>query len=177
MAFPTCQKQQEKPGEELLGSWRTCSKINTNTRHMSAPPQCQALRAATGRQPWIFHQRRRHGGRPATPRHRDPAAHPAACAPPSTGTAAATTPARADGGAEGPLSFPGPKFSAAVKVVQGASFILASQTTGRRWMVVSSSRKCQFGEVLRAVELIEGAATEPSLYFAIKVCSMHTEIQ
>lgn len=135
--------------------------MNTNTRHSSAPPQCQQQRRwARSRLPWIFRQNRRHK-RPATPRHLDPAAaRPAAKSPLA-------------GGADGPLSFPAPKFSAAVKVTvaQGGSFILASQATGRRWMVISSSRKCQFGQVLRAVELTEDSdATGSSAYFAIKVC-------
>lgn len=175
MAFPAFPQQQQQ--EELPGSWH---KMDTNTRHSSAPPpQCHKQRAAStpARQPWIFHQQRRRHGRPATPRHRDSAARPATKAPLTGITTAAATPTPAGGGgADGPLSFPAPKFSAGVKVtvVAGGRFILASQATGRRWMVVGSSRKCQFGEVLRAVELSEDAdddATDRPVYFAIKVCT------
>lgn len=68
------------------------------------------------------------------------------------------------------LSFPMPTFSKALKVIENESYTLRSQSTGRRWRAVSSSRECQFGEVLRAVEVTdeEAAASSPA-YFAIKV--------
>lgn len=163
MAFLACQQQQEKHSKEMLGSW--CNKIDADTLDSgrSLP--------FTLRKPWILCQRHAQR-RPAAPRHRESAARPTACAP-SAAAIAATTPAAADGVAHGPLNFPAPKFSAAVKVVlDGASFTLASQATGRRWMVVSPSRKCQFGEVLRAVEITEEAETEPFASFAIKELSL-----
>lgn len=178
MTFPACQQQQpQQHDEQLPVSWSSCRKMETSKRHASAPPQqCHRTLLAKARQPWIFFRQRRRHGRPPTPRYRDSAARPATNAPfPGT---AATSPATVNGGAtaDAPLSFPAPKFSAAVRVavVEGGSFILTSRPTGRRWMVVGSCRKCQFGEVLRAVELKEGAgSTGPSEYFAIKVCMMY----
>eukprot|EP00752_Nemacystus_decipiens_P011255 g10003.t1 len=184
MGFPSCQRRQQQQqqqqqqeqqqhGEEIPASRSSCRKMDTNTRHSSAPPQQRhrALLAKAARHPWIFlHQRRRHG-RPAAPRHRDSVAS----SPAAGGAPLAGAPAADSGRADGPLSFPAPKFSAAVRVavVQGGSFILTSRPTGRRWMVLGSCRKCQFGEVLRAVELKEGAgATGPSEYFAIKELSL-----
>ncbi len=69
---------------------------------------------------------------------------------------------------QGPLSFPDPAFSTARKVVENGTFTLVSQTTGRRWKAVNSSRECQFGDVWRAMELT-GEAAVSSAYFAIKV--------
>lgn len=68
------------------------------------------------------------------------------------------------------LNFPMPTFSKALKVIENESYTLRSQGTGRRWRAVTSSRECQFGEVLRAVEVTdeEAAASSPA-YFAIKV--------
>lgn len=153
MAVPACQQQQEEHGEKSSGSWRNIfsQRAATAARQANRQPN-----------PWIFFRRRRRHGR-----QRDSAARPT---PNHTFTGTDAAPAPADGGGADPLSLPAPEFSAAVKVLQqGASFILASQTTGRRWRTISSSRECQFGEVLRAVELTEGAASEPSAYFAIKV--------
>lgn len=84
----------------------------------------------------------------------------------STATAASSSPAET----YDQLSFPMPTFSKALKVIEDESYTLRSQATGRCWRAVSSSRECQFGEVLRAVEVTdeEAAASSPA-YFAIKV--------
>lgn len=84
-----------------------------------------------------------------------------------------------------PLSFPPPTFGAGRIISQAggardhsdsAGYILVSEGTGRRWLAIDSIRECQFGEVVRAVELFKNAfgqwvhAAGPPAYVAIKVC-------
>ncbi|CAM9696978.1 unnamed protein product [Ectocarpus sp. 4 AP-2014] len=96
-----------------------------------------------------------------------PKIHSTTTSAPSSSTATAASPPSAE--TYDQLSFPMPTFSKALKVIGNESYTLRSQATGRRWRAVSSSRECQFGEVLRAVEVIdeEVAASSPA-YFAIK---------
>lgn len=153
MALPEHQHHQQQR-EELSTSWRENTSTAPNKRHSSAPPQHQ--RTTTRTVPEVR--------QPSTSDHED---HTSTATTPSAST---TTPPRTVAGdSHGPLSFPTPKFSAALKVVEDDTFTLVSEATGRRWMAVNSSRECQFGEVLRAVELT-GEAAAPPVYFAIKVC-------
>eukprot|EP00903_Cladosiphon_okamuranus_P009727 g9249.t1 len=143
-------KQQQHHGEELSTSWPKNNRT-PNKRHSSAPPRQQRTTTSTVpdvRQP------------DHDVEHYETEAMTSSA---STTTHIPTT----VGTSDGPLSFPTPKFSAALKVVEDDSFTLVSQATGRRWMVINSSRECQFGEVLRAVELTGEAAAQPA-YFAIK---------
>lgn len=66
----------------------------------------------------------------------------------------------------GPLSLPPPRFTAALRVHDDGCFTLVSQATGRSWRAIDSLKECQFGEVLRAVEVTK-AGTHAQ--FAIKV--------
>eukprot|EP00903_Cladosiphon_okamuranus_P009712 g9237.t1 len=150
-------KQQQQHGEELSTS---CRKNNStpNKRHSSAPPQHQRTTTCTvpdARQTLMFHPHEDHFG--------------SAAATPSASTTTHTPTAVVD--TDDPLSFPTPKFSVALKVVEDDTVTLVSQATGRRWMAINSSRECQFGEVLRAVELTGEAAAQPA-YFAIKELSL-----
>ncbi|CAM9161112.1 unnamed protein product, partial [Hapterophycus canaliculatus] len=92
---------------------------------------------------------------------------------PPTVAGAPCPPAPVGGGSGGPLRFPMATFSLALKVDDdgGSRFTLVSQKTGRRWRAVDSTRECQFGEVLRAVELTNGVV-EAQEYFAIKELSL-----
>eukprot|EP00752_Nemacystus_decipiens_P001930 g1859.t1 len=155
MALPEHQQQQQQ-GEELLASWRK----NSSKRHSSAPPPHQRTTTTTRTVPEVRQTS-------TSDHHEDHHESAAATTPPASRTTPLSTAMR---GSDGPLSFPAPKFSAAVKLVEDDTFTLLSQTTGRRWMAVNSSRECQFGEVLRAVELT-GEASKPPAYFAIKELS------
>lgn len=66
----------------------------------------------------------------------------------------------------GPLSLPPPRFTAALRVHDDRGFMLVSQATGRSWRAIDSLKECQFGEVLRSVEVTK-AGTHAQ--FAIKV--------
>ncbi|CAM9900634.1 unnamed protein product [Scytosiphon promiscuus] len=70
-----------------------------------------------------------------------------------------------------PLTFPQAIFSTAIKVVEGGSATLISQMTGRRWRAVNVVRACQFGHVVRAVELTNENTPTPAS-FAIKELSL-----
>ncbi|CAM9314809.1 unnamed protein product [Ectocarpus sp. 6 AP-2014] len=164
MALPV---QQPNSGERSSSSWYEKVFKNKRRHHSSAPPssppppQEQQRRTATTRTgPEPVHQK------PATCSTRPPHQQAASTAP-DTSTSSSTAD---DDDARGPLSFPEPNFSPALKVVDyDDSVTLVSQATGRRWRVVDSSRGCQFGEVLRAVELSgEAAPAVPPAYFAIK---------
>lgn len=176
MALSVHNPQQEEHNQELPSSWR--KKNSIKKRHSSAPPQ-QRVTASTAVLPdaqrSLFHhlvhpdhrhhhEHHEHHEHPTVPQQSGSKAI-------TTPVAVATTPTPTGGDSSssgGPLSFPKPRFSAALKVVEDAGFTLVSRATGRRWMAVNSSRKCQFGEVLRAVELTEDA-TAPLRYVAIKV--------
>lgn len=162
--LPTLQQHQ----------FRSCSwpkNISTNKRHSSVPPQQDVgatTRTGPDEQQSPLHH---HHLQPEYPARATPTSqhHLAAIMTPRlAGTALLThTPSDVGSSGGGPRGFPTPNFSAAVKVVEtDGSFTLVSQTTGRRWRSVNSSRQCQFGEVLRAVELADAG---PSAYFAIKV--------
>lgn len=86
-------------------------------------------------------------------------------APVARTTSVGTTQKKGD---EGPLKFPEATFSLAVRGAHQGRITLTSQRTGRCWKVIGSTRKCQFGLVVRAQELVDGAP-KPG-YFAIKVC-------
>lgn len=153
MTLPDHQQQQQQ-GEGLLTSWRK-NNSTPGKRHASAPPPHQ--RTTTRTVPG-FRQI-------STSDHHEDHSESTATTP----SASTPIPTRAlDGDSAGPLSFPAPKFSAALKVVEDDTFTLVSQATGRRWMAVDSCRECQFGEVLRAMELT-GETAAPPAYFAIKV--------
>lgn len=170
MALSAHQPQQPNHrsiNEEMPTSWR--KKNISQKRHSSAPSRQRMTASTTAaavpgaqQSPLLHHhQHENQHENPTAPRHNESAV--------ATPLADTSTPAGGDsGGGGGPLSFPKPKFSAALKVVEDGGFTLVSRATGRRWMAVNSSRECQFGEVLRAVELTEDA-TAPSAYFAIKV--------
>ncbi|CAM9315996.1 unnamed protein product [Ectocarpus sp. 6 AP-2014] len=130
-------------------------------RHRSAPtPKQRTLTTRTVPEPVLLHQPKQ----PAT-------SHAAApTAPVAAGTSTSGSTAD-DDDARGPLGFPEPSFSPALKVVDCDSFTLVSQATGRRWRAIDSSRECQFGKVLRAVELSDEAGARPG-YFAIKELSL-----
>ena len=153
MTLPDHQQQQQQ-GEGLLTSWRK-NNSTPGKRHASAPPPHQRTPTCTvpdAPKTSMFHPHEDHSESTAT-----------------TPSASTPIPTRAlDGDSAGPLSFPAPKFSAALKVVEDDTFTLVSQATGRRWMAVDSCRECQFGEVLRAMELT-GETAAPPAYFAIKV--------
>lgn len=95
----------------------------------------------------------------------------------------ATTPHVAPSAAAAALSFPQAKFAAGRRIVDksGAFYTLVSQATGRCWRAIDSVRECQFGEVLRAVEIRKSpssgkwehatVASRPT-FFAIKVGAM-----
>ncbi|CAM9900645.1 unnamed protein product, partial [Scytosiphon promiscuus] len=86
---------------------------------------------------------------------------------PKTTVTDTTSPTTADNRGSGPLKFPTPIFSPALRVIEGGNFTLVSKKTGRRWRAINSTRECQFGHVVRAVEVVDGA-TAPPTYFAIK---------
>ncbi|CAN0373333.1 unnamed protein product, partial [Laminaria digitata] len=89
-----------------------------------------------------------------------------AAAMPMTGPATITNTA----GSGGPLSLPPPRFTAAMRVlVDDRSFTLVSQATGRSWRAIDSLKECQFGEVLRAVEVTKAGS---HAQFAIKELSL-----
>lgn len=153
MALPEHQHQQHQ-GEGMPTSWRKNNSA-PNKRHSSAPPQRQRTTTRT-----VPHVRQ-----PSTSDHQHEGQDSATMAP--FASTAAPTPT-VGAGRDGPMSFPTPKFSAALKEVEDDTFTLISQATKRRWRAVNSSRECQFGEVLRAVELT-GEVTAPPTYVAIKV--------
>lgn len=80
----------------------------------------------------------------------------------------AAFPVPAGSGGGGPLGFPKATFSPALKAVEIGSFTLASTKTGRQWRAINAVRASQFGQVFRAVELMNNAGAPPA-YFAIKV--------
>lgn len=161
------QQLQENHDEGSLSPW---CKIATNMRASSETSQHQrtartaAAASPAPRQSPTFRRRRRPKPHTDTQKKLDAAARPTI---PAGGASTALTSADY---CDGPLSFPAPKFSLAVKVVSDdEGYILVSQTTGRRWVAISSARKCQFGEVLRAAEITEEISEGPPTYFAIKV--------
>lgn len=174
MALSVRQPQQENSSEGLPSSWRCNNNSVKKKRHSSAPPPQRTTASTTAfaeAQASPSHNvvnrshrnhHHEHHEPPTAPQHSDSAA--------ATTPAAVATSAPSNGDSSGPLSFPKPKFSAALKVVEDGGFTLVSRATGRRWMAVNSSRECQFGEVLRVVELTEDAAA-PLAYFAVKVHS------
>ncbi|CAM9478596.1 unnamed protein product [Ectocarpus fasciculatus] len=160
MALPV---QQPNSGERSSSSWY--EKVFKNKRrhaHSSAPPpppppppqEQRTTTTRTGPEPV---------NQPAIRTSHQQAASTA-------GTSTSSSSTADDDDARGPLGFPEPNFSPALKVVgYDESVTLVSQATGRRWRVVDSSRECQFGEVLRAVQLSgEAAPTAAPAYFAIK---------
>lgn len=170
MALPTQQQHQHFSQEPSSCSW-TENSCTTNKRHSSVtPPQEVGVATRTGRDERrspIYHQHRPDS--PITPQYHHYHHLAATTTPTFAGTSFASAP-NVGGSGGGPLSFPAPEFSAALKVVEAdGSFTLISQATGRRWSTVNSTRDCQFGEVLRAVESTEEVDVEPSAYFAIKV--------
>lgn len=185
MALPTLQQHQQLISQEPSScSWLKDNNSNNNStdnnrHHSSAPPPqgvCATTRTGPREPRSPFHDPAAHHRpeyQPTTPQHHHH--HHSAATATSTFFAggAARAPTATDDASgysgDGPLSFPAPKFSSALKIAEAdGSFTLVSQTTRRRWSVVDSSRDCQFGEVLRAVELTEEDAV-PSAYFAIKV--------
>ena len=160
---------QQLHGEHGEGSSSSCCKIGAYRRTSSAPSQEQHTARITAmpaaRQSPVFLQHRRHKLPSTVPKTKQNAA----LRPATLATGKSTVSTTADG-CDAPLNFPVPKFSSAAKVASdGEGFILVSQTTGRRWVAFSSTRKCQFGEVLRAVELTEEMTDDPPMCFAIKV--------
>ncbi|CAM9489710.1 unnamed protein product [Ectocarpus fasciculatus] len=162
MGLPVQQQrrqQQQKHSWDRLNSPLRENSTN-NRRHRSAPtPQQRTPTTRTVPEPVLQ--------RPKEPTTSHQAA---STAPVAAGTSASASTAD-DDDARGPLGFPEPSFSPALKVVDCDSFTLVSQATGRRWRAIDSSRECQFGEVLRAVELSGEAAARPA-YFAIKELSL-----
>ncbi|CAM9555959.1 unnamed protein product [Scytosiphon promiscuus] len=73
------------------------------------------------------------------------------------------SPALTDGDGHGPLKFPMATFSPALAGIEDGSFTLVSKKTGRRWRAINSTRECQFGEVMRAMELTGEASAPPAL--------------
>lgn len=171
LVAPAYQQQlREEHDEGSLSSW---CKITSNMRASSETSQhlhtARTAAAATPapRQSPAFRRRRRPKLHTATQKKGLDAE--ARSTIPSTGSSTAHT---STDDCDGPLSFPAPKFSLAVKVASDEEgYILVSQTTGRRWVAISSARKCQFGEVLRAVELTEEISEQSPTHFAIKVPS------
>lgn len=85
-----------------------------------------------------------------------------------------------------PLSFPSPTFGSCRRITEpiaqgrrprGTGYTLVSGQTGRSWLVIDSIRNCQFGEVLRGVELVRTPSgrwampTGAPSYVAIKASS------
>ncbi|CAM9235474.1 unnamed protein product, partial [Hapterophycus canaliculatus] len=159
--------QQQHSGEQP-SSWRENKVLNK--RHSSAPPPRRRTTstssvstiASTSSSPDRDQQQPE---RPAERPRQDTASTMEA--PVSDTTLSTPT----DGDGSGPLKFPTPTFSPALMRIEDGSFTLASKNTGRRWRAINSTRECQFGEVMRAMELT-GETAAPPAYFAIKELSL-----
>lgn len=147
-------------------SWRE-SNIKNRLYNLGPPSQRRTTTSSTATttasvassSPGWYH---RQAEQPTAFQHQDLAATR------KTSVTGTTSEDSVDGCGGGPLKFPMATFSPALRVIEGRSFTLVSKKTGRRWRAINSTRECQFGQVVRAVELMD-EATVPPAYFAIKV--------